>query len=386
MTMANVFTPVLRNLVDGMLRIARERIPLTRIVQTNSMAEDAVVGQSINIGIAPTVAARAFTRGPYFTESANRTVTNTAIIITEEQEAPFTLTGEDFLAMVQTPEYIPKSYEQAVRTIANLVHSTLAGLHVEAAGNYGIGNIYNGAVLGTAGTTPFGSDANYFAEAAKLLDDSLAPSMDRFLMLDSSSKFNLQKLDKLTKANEAGTDEMLRTGIIGRLAGINAVPSDDVKLGATVAGSGYVTDGIQAVGATDIVVKTGTGILPKGAVIAFAGDTANKYVLKTAWAGGAGTITLTSGLVNAIADANAITASAGRRNMAFHREAIGLAIRLPSIPKDGDAGQHQTLMDPVSGLTFRVSKYLGIGENQYKVSCAWGAKVVRPELLKLILG
>ncbi len=385
--MANVFTPVLRNITTTMQRVANEAAPLPRIAQTDFKAEEAPLNLAVTIPIAPIVAGADRTPAATFTVAADRTVTSTSITITKDRKFPFYMTGDDFLRMSQNPDFTPKSLEQAVRAWRNEVHSDLAGLHVDAAGFYSASLPSSGAAVGTAGTAPFASDTTIIDDLKKMLNDSLAPQdMDRFLMLDTTAEAALGKRGELSKVSEAGTDEMLRNGIIGRLKGFNVTMANDVKLGATIAGSGYVTNGVQAVGATGIVVQTGTGAVPKGTVVRFAADTVNAYVVAADYAGGAGTLPLTSGLVNSIAGSNALTLSAGRRSMAFHREALGLAIRLPALPPEGDAGVHQVITDPVTGIGLRFSTYKGYGLNNYELSSAWGVKTVRPELLKLLLG
>lgn len=384
--MPNTLTPIIPNLTSSFRNILAERAPLPRMTMTDFKADQAALNQVVTVPLAPTVVGADRTPAMVPTVGADRTVTNTTITITKDRTFRFHLTGDDYLRMSQNPEFMPLSMAQAIRAWRNEVHSDIASLHTAAAGYYSTSTPSSGAALGTAGTTPFGSDISVLVGAEKLLNDSLAPSEDRFLYIDTAAKSNLGNLGQLIKANEAGSDALLRQGIIGQLAGFNVVWGNDVKVGATIAGSGYVTNGTQAVGATTIAVTTGTGAIPAGTVISFAADTVNRYVVATAYAGGAGNITITSGLVNSIATANAITLSAGRRNLAFHREAIGLAIRLPALPTMGDAGEHTEILDPDTGIGVRFSTYKGYGLNNFEISSAWGAAVVRPELLKLVLG
>jgi len=382
----NVFTPILKNLTSTFQRVAMERAPLPNIAQTDFRAVEAAVGQAVTIPICPVVVGADRTPAATFTAGADRTVTNTSITITKDRKFPFHMTGDDFLRMEQNPEFIPRSIEQAMRAWRNEIQSDLAGLHVDAAGYYSASTPSSGAAFGTAGTPPFASDISALTAAEKYLNDSLAPLTDRYAFIDTAAKNNLGNLGQLIKANEAGSDMLLRQGIVGQLAGFNVTWGNDVKLGATNAGSGYLVNGTPAAGATTIPVDTGTGAVPKGTVLRFAADTVNAYVVAADYAGGSGNITISSGLVNAIADNNAITLSVGRRNMAFHREALGLAIRLPALPAEGDMGTHQLITDPETGIAVRFSTYKGYGLNNYELSSAWGVKTVRPELLKLILG
>lgn len=384
--MPNTFTPIIPNLTASMRRVLAERADLSKMVMTDFRADQVALSQSVPVPFAPVVAGVNRTPAATFTVAADRVVTNTNITITKDRSFPFHMVGDDFLRMQQNPEFMPLSMAQAMRAWRNEVHSDIASLHTAAAGYYSTTTPSSGASIGVAGTTPFASDISLITGAEKLLNDSLAPMEDRFLFIDTAAKANLGNLGQLVKVSEAGSSDLLRQGIIGQLAGFNVVWGNDVKTGATIAGSGYVTNGTQAVGSTSIVVQTGTGAIPAGTVIAFAADTVNRYVVATAYAGGAGTVTITSGLVNQIAGSNALTLSAGRRNLAFHREAIGLAIRLPRLPDGGDAGEHIEVMDPETGIGCRFSTYKGYGLNNYELSSAWGVSVVRPELLKLVLG
>lgn len=385
--MANTLTPIIPNLTSSFRNVLSERAQLPSMTMTDFRAEAAAVGQSVTVPIAPTVTGADRTAAATFSVGADRVVTSTQITISKDRKFAFHLTGDDFLRMAQNPEFMPISMAQAIRAWRNEVHSDIADLHVKAAGYYSATTSSSGAAIGTAGTTPFASDLSLLVGAEKMLNDSLAPMDDgRFMFIDTSAKANLGLLGQLVKANESGSDALLRRGIVGQLAGFNVVWGNDVKSGATIAGSGYVTSGVQAAGSTAVVVTTGTGAIPAGAIVSFAGDTANKYVLATAHAGGAGTLTLTSPLVNAIASANAITLATGRRNLAFHREAIGLSIRLPALPDGGDAGEHVLVTDPDTGIGVRFSTYRGYGLNNYEISSAWGVAAVRPELIKIILG
>ncbi len=388
--MANTFTAIIPNMTTAFQRIAAERASLVAIAQTDFKAEQAALNETITIPINPVVAGGDRTPAAVFTAAADRAVTNTSITITKDRKFPFHLTGDDVARMRQNPEFVAGSILQAMRAARNEIHSDLAGLHIAAAGHYRSGFASSGAAVGTALTTPFATTVDVLVDAKKLLNDSLAPMEDRFFMVDTAGEAALSKLGQLLKANEAGNDELLRQGIVGRLAGFNVVVDQDVKLHAVPAATGYlVNDGAGiAVGATTITVDTGTGAFAAGDVISFATvDTANKYVVASSVGGATATeITLTSPIITALTNNLAIVVTGGRRNMAFHREALGLAIRLPKLPTEGDAGEHQVVVDPNTGIGYRFSTYKGYSLNNYELSVAWGVKAVRPELLKLVLG
>ncbi len=382
--MANTFTAIIPNLTTAFQRVGQEKASLVALAQTDFRAEEAAVNQDIVIPIAPVVAGGNRTPAAVFTVAADRAVTNTTITITKDRSFPFYLTGDDFQRAIQNPDFVPKSVEQAMRAARNEIHSDLAALHSKAAGYYSATTGSSGAATGIAGTTPFATTVGVLTDAEKFLNDALAPMEERFVMIDTAAKANLGNLGFLTKANEAGSDALLRKGIIGQLSGFNVVWDQDVKLWSPIGtGTSYVVNGSHAAGATSVIIKTGSGTVLAGDVVTI---NSVKYVVGTGVAA-AGTIVLTSGLVAAAADGDAVAINAiSRRNIAFHREALALAVRLPKLPPEGDMGEHQVITDPVSGIAYRFSTYKGYGLNNYELSVAWGTKCVRPELLKLILG
>lgn len=95
-----------------------------------------------------------------------------------------------------------------------------------------------------------------------------------------------------------------------------------------------------------------------------------------------------TGLRMAAADDAAVTLGAGYgANLAFDRSAIHLLARLPKVPSGGDQAQDEmVLLDPVSGLPFRVALYRGYMANQIAIQMAWGVKAVKPEHIAILAG
>ena len=230
---------------------------------------------------------------------------------------------------------------QAMRTLTNEIEVDLATA------------AYLGAsrAFGTAGTTPFGSNFDEVAELRKILVDNGAPMTDVTMVLNTAAGTKLRNLAQLQKANENGSTDLLRNGVLLDLQGIMLKESAGIQLPAIGGGSGYLVNnaGGYAIGATAITVDTGSGTIVAGDVVTFAGDT-NKYVVASALA--ANVVTLAApGLRKAAADNAAITVvAASTRNVVFHRNALELAIRAPAMPNGGDAAvDAMTIQDPYSG-------------------------------------
>jgi hypothetical protein len=276
---------------------------------------------------------------------------------------------------------IRDQFTEAFRALANAVETDLGTLYKKASRAYG-----------TAGTAPFGTanDLSDSAQLIKMLDDNGAPRTTRQLVNGTAAMANLRgKQSVLFKANEAGTDQMLREGIVGRLQGLDLRDSAGVASHTKGTGASYTSDTAgYAVGATSITLITGTGTVLAGDVVTFAGD-ANKYVVKTGVAAPGVIVLAAPGLRQAIpTSATALTiGNSYTANMAFTKNAIVLATRMPALPEGGDAADDRmTVTDPVSGLSFEVSIYRQYRQIHIEVALAWGWELIKPEHTHLLLG
>ena len=299
-------------------------------------------------------------------------------------------TGDEQIATSETGIYdnvVTQRFAQGMRAIVNLVEADLAALHINASRAHGT---YNVQPFGTAG------DMTDFSNMKKILKDNGAPQTDLRAVLSSSAIVNLEgKQSVLFKANEAGTDQLLRRGVMGDLFGFGIGESAQVKTGVTVGtnnGAAQTNAAGYAVGAVTITLDSaGTGTIIDGDIITFAGDT-NKYVVKTGDSNVAngGTIVLQEpGLRQAIpASATVITTIAATdRNMFFSKSAIVLATRSPYMPEGGDqADDVMDIVDPVSGLSFQVAMYRQYRQVHFEIALAWGVKMIAPRHTAILIG
>jgi hypothetical protein len=201
---------------------------------------------------------------------------------------------------------------------------------------------------------------------------------------DTTAAVNIQNLSNLYKVNESGNGDLLRNGKLGELYNISLRRSAQVARPAVGSAASYVLNGVHAVGATSIVVKTGSGTLVAGDVVII---NSVKYVVAVGLAA-AGTFTINSGLVAAGADGDTVTIVAlGRRNIVIHRDAAELAIRPIALPAGGDAAKDRMVVqDPVSGMAFTLSHYVGFKKAMIEVGCLYGSKVWLPDFVAIHLG
>jgi len=314
-------------------------------------------------------------------EGVDQTVDSKTLSITKSRGVQIPWTGED-IRHVNNGSGFETIYgdqiRQAMRSIVNEIEIDL------------VTSAYLGAsrAFGTAGTTPFGSNFDEVAELRKILVDNGAPMNDVTMVLNTAAGTKLRNLAQLQKANENGTDQLLRNGVLLDLQGIMLKESAGIQLPAVGTGASYLVNNASGypIGATAITVDGGTGTILAGDIVTFAGDT-NKYVVASALASNVVTLAAT-GLRKAVADNAALTVvAASTRNVVFHRAALELAIRPPAMPNGGDAAVDAiTVQDPFSGLVFEVRAYKGFQKAMFNVSAAWGTKLWKPEFAAVLLG
>lgn len=384
--MTNTLTGLYNTIYDAMNRVGREQVGMIPAVSASTRAARAALGQTIRAPIVPSMSAEDITPGATAASGGDRAISYVDLTISKSRKVDFHITGEEELGLGENNDVVTRdSFAQAFRTLANEIDSDLASLYTYASRAYG-----------TAATAPFGTAGDFsdFAQMHKILTDNGAPMIDRQLVLNSAAVANIRgKQSSLFKANEAGTDELLRRGIIGMVEGFDIHESGNIKNHTAGTAASATTDNAgYAVGATTLALASaGTGTILAGDVITLAGDT-NKYVVKTGDAdvSGGGSIVLRNpGLrVAASAATKAITMTASHAaNLAFTRDAIVLGTRPPAAPTGGDAADDRMLItDPFSRLTFEVAVYRQYRQVTYEVGIAWGFAAVKEEHIACLLG
>jgi hypothetical protein len=378
--MANTLTNLTGTLYEALDTVSRELVGYIPAVRRDSRVERAALNQTVRSPVAPAMSSANITAAASGPATADHAFTNVPITISKAKSVTFTWNGEEQKGlnnndMPMVDPLLRDQFTQAFRTLSNEVESDIAGLYTKASRS-----------VGTAGTQPFGSasDLSDFANSLKELNINGSPTSDLHMVLSNLSAASLRgKQSVLFKVNESGTDNMLRNGALGRVQSFMVGESNQIPAHTKGTGTSYTSTAAGfAVGTTSIPLITGSGTVLAGDTVTFAGDT-NKYVVKTGITA-PGTIVLAEpGLKKAIptsATAMTIGASSNGQNMAFDRNAIVLATRLPALPDGGDdADDSMTIVDPFTGLAFEISVYRQFRQVTYFVGLAWGYEMVKPE-------
>lgn len=377
---SNTLTGLIPVIYEAMDVIPRELVGAINGVTLDPSAEMAGLNQTIRSHVAPVATAVDVAPGVTNTNGAGATIGYADLVISKAKNSPILWSGEEQLLLKdQYSSIVADQFRQAFRTLGNLIEADVVNAAALGASR----------AVGTAGTTPFGvaGDLSDFANAVQMLDDNGAPQADRSIIVGTAAARNLRaKQTILLKANEAGSDSMLRTGALGTVEGFQMRTSGQIKAGAAVGtGTGYVTSGALSAGATSITVGTGSGTILAGDVLTIGNF---KYVV-TAGVAGPGTLTIAApGLQESVSSGSAVAVNAASvKNVALQKAGFLLATRLPAMPQGGDSASDMTVVtDPVSGLSFQIALYRQYRQITIDVAIAWGTKVLRPEYCGLILG
>lgn len=374
--MANSLNEAIPSLIGSFQRVTREHLGFIPAVSQDFDDKEAALGDSVKIPVGGAITGHDITPSNTSPQGSSVTPTSLSHTLDKGRAFDFHLTGEEQRALkAGVAGFQNNRMDQAIRSLINEIEVDVS---LEAA--------YASRAAGTAGTTPFASNADAMSAVGRILNDNGAPMVGRKLVVDAAGLQNLQDLNLLLQVNTAGNEDMLRRGVVGQLKGFDVHYSHAVNSHTKGTGTGYLIDNASvAVGDTTITVDTGAGTIVAGDVVTFVGDT-NQYVVKTALTGGVTFVIGAPGLKVALADNAAVTVVASAvQNMGFHTEAIALSVRPPAIEGD-DMGEHVTITDPMSGLSVQFSTYKQYRQNTFEVSAVWGVTTVKPNDCAILLG
>lgn len=378
---ANTLTGLIETIYTAADVVAREQVGFVPAVFMDSGLEQVAKDQVITYPVVPAMAAADITPAATGPDPSGITVGNGQMTISKERSVTFPWNGNEQASIRKSyQQTLQAQFEQAMRTLVNEIE-----LDLWLVAKRGASRAY-----GTAGTTPFGTAGNFsdFAELSQILTDNGAPGSDRQLVLNTTATTKIKSVQSsLFKANEAGSDDLLRTGRIGRVEDFDVHESGQIVSHTKGTGASYVFDGAHAAGVSTLAAKTGSGTILQGDILTFEDDTLNKYVVNTALSAGSLAIGK-PGLRQAQTDGKTMTVGANYRgSSAFHRNAIHLLCRLPMMPDGGDAADDvYEFIDPLSGLPFQIALYRQRRQVVYEVGIAWGVKAVKSEFIATLLG
>jgi len=380
--MANTLTDLAADIYRAADIVGRELVGFIPASTVNAGSEEAAVGQNVRSFATPAATAVDITPSMTIPQGTDQTITNKTLTITNQRGVQIPFTGEDVRFLDGGAGYetvYGAQIQQAMRKLVNEMEEDLAEEAYKNASR----------AVGTAGTTPFGSNFNEVAEARQILADNGMPTNDGLisLVVNTSAGVNLRNLATLSQVNTAGSEDTLRRGELLNLQGVSLKESGQVQSHTKGTGTSYlVNNASAAVGDTTIPADGGSGTIVAGDVITIAGDS-NKYVVNTALTGG-NLVIGDTGLRVAVADNAAITVGNNyTANIMMHQAGMELAMRAPAKPQGGDAAEDiMVVQDPQSGMVFEVAVYKGFNKAMIQVGAVWGVKAWNSDAIAVLMG
>jgi len=298
--------------------------------------------------------------------------------------------------------------EEAIRGLANGINTYIhSGYRGTDRGVYG--------VVGTAGTTPFGSgvEVKSATQTRKKLNQQVAPKTNRIGVLDFDAEAAALELAAFSDAEKIGSAVVKLEGEIGRKFGINWTADDgvvthtagtitDASAGRTCAvDTGAFAIGIDTIDVDEGAEATVVGTIVQGDIISFAGHSQTYCVVSNTSSAQFSGITYTFAtnaiadlkfyppLVAAIAEDEVITVVDDHVvNLVMHRDAFAFAMRplAEEIIGKGLGTKILSMQDPVTGLVLRLEVSRQHKQTVWEFDALYGSKLVRPELAVRLLG
>lgn len=377
---ANTLTGLIPTIYTALDAVSREQTGFIAAVARNAKADAAAKDQTVTAPVAPVATTVDITPGATAPNDGEQNIGTVDVKITKSKMAPVKWNGEEQLALGPSGTYntiLADQFKQAFRALGNEMDADLAALFYKSS-----------RATGTPKDTPFSvkDDLSDAANARQILTDNGAPTTDLRMVLGGEAMASIRgKQSVLFKANEAGTDQLLREGVIGRVMGFNLHESASIKRTPKSTAAGYKVNGAKKEGDIIIAISAGTGGISIGTAVQFDGDY-NQYMVVAATSS---SITIGApGLRQDLADQTAVTVlSEFSPNMAFDRNAFLLACRTPAMPDGGDtADDVMNVTDPVSGITFQIALYRQYRQVRYEVGVAWGVASIKPAHSAIIMG
>jgi hypothetical protein len=205
--MANTLTNLAADIYKAADVVGRELVGVIPSITINGDAsERAAKGDNIRSHFTrtPTVNT-SYAPSMTIPEGTDQTVDNKTLVVDSFASVQIPWTGED-IKHVNNGSGFETIYgdqiQQAFRAINNTIESYI----------WGVGRAGASRAYGTAGTTPFGSNFNEVAEMRQILVDNGSPADDGMssLVINTLAGTKLRNLAQLQKANENGSDRLLR--------------------------------------------------------------------------------------------------------------------------------------------------------------------------------
>jgi hypothetical protein len=370
----NSFANLMRGVLAKSIVSYRGKVPFMKWVNRDYKDTAKEKGSTIDVPISK---AQTVQDATYTSQPRELTTTETEMVqitLDQHKETRFHLTDlED--AQLDEGKVLPDAFEEGIIAHAKNINTYLHKMYKD---------VYQ--FTGTAGTTPFATDAKILSAARKILNRNDIPDFPRAHIMDVDADENAVNLGGFQNVNESGTTRTQERGEVGLKMGFMNMWDNQVQEHTRgAAGSSLVNGGSQT-GKT-LVVDGFSAEPVAGDIFTIAGNTQQYTVVSaTALSGTESTLTIEPALAASPADNAAVTFVDDHvANLAFHRDAFTFAQR-PLKDKSRAPANIQTLMDRETGLSMRLQIQRPNNVDVWVLDVLFGGKLTRPLGAVRVLG
>jgi len=374
--MANDLTNIMPKILARGLQRLRGKLVMPMLVNSDFSSEAAKKGSTIDVPIAVSQSVSDVTPSNSEPSLVDTTPDLVQIPLDQWKMTRFNLTDKEMVEIDAKAHFMPLQTESAIDAIAETVNAYLFALYK---------GVYS--FVGTAGTTPFASNATAAINARKKLHSLKVARSPRRMVLDLDAEANALGLATYADAEKTMEDLVKIEGEIGRKYGFDHFSDQQVPT-HTLAGAGTpLVNGGSQTGKT--LATDGWTTKPEaGDIFTIAGDTTQYVVVSsTTLATTASTLTIEPALASSPADNAALTLVASHVvNLAFHRDAFTFASR-PLLDTDMSLGTKMISMtDPLTGISLRLEVKRLHKVTVWEFDILYGGKLTRPQAATRVLG
>lgn len=384
--MANTLTALLPKLVARGLLALRQEARMARLVNRAYEQTPGKKFSTVDIGVPAAITAANVTAAATPPSTSDTAIEDIQLSVDQWKEAAFYLTDKDVTEIESSENFLPMQASEAIKAIANVVDSAIWALYKDV-----------GGYAGVAATTPFATDSSEYLAARKVLNNQLAPTDPRYMVINTDAEEKALGLRAFQDASFSGSIDGIVSGQINNKLGARWTMSQNAPSHT----AGTITTGLIAKAATAVAVgvktvvattaaSTGACALLAGDVIAIAGQSKTYALAANATQASAATdvtLTLTEGLAVALTGSEAITVKASHAvNLLFNPYAFALVTK----PFSGDdvfgMGNFFSAVDPISGLALRLEVTREHKRTRFAYDILYGVKTIRPALACRVAG
>ena len=389
--MANVLTAIIPKIISQFDQFFVKKVVMANLVNSSfSTNEILEKGDTITIPISQRRTIHDVAPSNTPPDGDTVSVDYKSITLDYWKQVHFKLNMKEEMEIVENPAFIPQSMTDALVSLAEYVNGELFKAYKKT-------NLY----VGSIGTDPFGSDTTVIKSVRKLANQYNWPARDRVMILDADADANIVDLANFQNVSQAGDDNTKVEGLIGRKFGFDFYYSPEAEenphTNGTVPTGTSVDNASAGANQINLTVPDGSSItINEGDILSIASHDTKYVCTSTVTGSGTGsdgdlTVNIYPAVSASITGDPVLTLLGGNgttysMNLAFHKQAVGLAVRPQRIPDMAQPGRFSPIVDPLSGLSMLLERDIQHKQTVWYLSILFGFEVIKENAMVRIHG